>query len=259
MFQRGTFSKSILVWEAFSTFLISIYKITLYVLINQAHIRLMKKNKSDKTPEELCNPLLEAALNHVAFDGWSKRTLSQAEKDVGTVPGIIELAFPGGAIQMIDLHAQHCDIEMVEKAAKVDVNKLKIREKITQLVKLRIETMLPYKEATHRTVSYLALPKNHFTSLRLLYRTVDLIWKTIGDTSTDFNFYTKRITLSSIYTSTFLYWLADESEASRDTWTFLDRRIENVMQFEKIKTKFRKKDINHSKFWRELGKKRYGS
>ena len=228
MFQKGTFSKSILVWEAFSTFLISIYKITLYVLINQAHIRLMKKNKSDKTPEELCDPLLEAALNHVAFDGWSKRTLSQAEKDVGTVPGIIELAFPGGAIQMIDLHAQHCDIEMVEKAAKVDVNKLKIREKITQLVKLRIETMLPYKEATHRTVSYLALPKNHFTSLRLLYRTVDLIWKTIGDTSTDFNFYTKRITLSSIYTSTFLYWLADESEASRDTWTFLDLSLIHI-------------------------------
>ena len=122
MFQKGTFSKSILVWEAFSTFLTSIYKITLYVLINQAHIRLMKKNKSEKTPEELCDPLLEAALNHVAFDGWSKRTLSQAEKDVGTVPGIIELAFPGGAIQMIDLHAQHCDIEMVKKAAKFDVN-----------------------------------------------------------------------------------------------------------------------------------------
>lgn len=236
-----------------------IYKITLYVLINQAHIPSMNKIKSDKTPEELCGPLLEAALNHVAFDGWSKRTLNQAEIDVGTLPGILDLAFPGGAIQMIDLHAQHCDIEMVQKAAKIDMNKLKIREKITKLVKLRIETILPYKEATHRTASYLALPKNHLTSLRILYRTVDLIWKTLGDQSTDFNFYTKRITLSGIYTSTFIYWLADESEDAQDTWNFLDRRIENVMQFEKVKTKVRKKEINLSKVWRELGKKRYGS
>ena len=219
----------------------------------------MSKKKTEKTPDEVRDSLLEAALNHVAFDGWSGRTLSQAAEDVGVRSGIVDLAFPGGAIEMIDLHAQHCDIEMVKKAAKTDIDKLKIREKITQLVKLRIETEFPHKEAAHRTVSFLALPKNHFASLRILYRTVDLMWKTIGDPSTDFNFYTKRMTLSGVYTSTFLFWLGDESEDAQDTWAFLDRRIENVMQFEKVKAKVREKDINLGKIWRELGKRRYGS
>lgn len=219
----------------------------------------MSKKKTEKTPDEARDSLLEAALNHVAFDGWSRRTLSQAAEDVGVESGIVDLAFPDGAIEMIDLHAQHCDIMMVKNAAKADIDKLKIREKITQLVKLRIKTEFSHKEAAHRTISFLALPKNHFASLRILYRTVDLMWKTIGDPSTDFNFYTKRMTLSGVYTSTFLFWLGDESEDAQDTWAFLDRRIENVMQFEKVKAKVREKDIDLSKIWRELGKRRYGS
>ena len=219
----------------------------------------MSKKKNDKTPDEQRDSLLEAALNHVAFDGWSQKTLDQAAEDIGVEPGIVDLAFPGGAMDMIDLHAQHCDIEMVTKAAKIDIDTLKIREKITQLVKLRIETEILHKEAAHRTVSFLALPKNHFASLRILYRTVDFMWKTINDQSTDFNFYTKRMTLSGVYTSTILFWLGDESEDAQDTWEFLDRRIENVMQIEKVKAKVRKKDVNLGKIWRELGKKRYGN
>ena len=160
---------------------------------------------------------------------------------------------------MIDLHAQNCDLEMLAQAAKINIDKLKIREKITQLVKLRIETEVTYKEAAHRTISYLGLPQNHFKSLGFLYRTVDLMWKAISDPSTNFNFYTKRMTLGGVYTSTFLYWLGDESENSEDTWDFLDRRIENVMQIEKLKAKYRNKDFKLPNIWRELGKKRYGS
>ena len=85
------------------------------------------------------------------------------------------------------------------------------------------------------------------------------MWKAISDPSTDFNFYTKRITLSAVYTSTFLIWLGDESENSDQTWEFLDRRIENVMQFEKLKAKCRNKDLNIPDIWRELGKKRFGN
>jgi ubiquinone biosynthesis protein COQ9 len=247
------------VWEAFSSVFAVFATFYLYVLTNQAHILPMSKQKTEKTPDEARDSLLAAALDHVAFDGWSQKSLSQAAEDVGVEPGIVDLAFPDGAVGMIDLHAQHCDIEMVKKASKTNIDKLKIREKITQLVKLRIETEFPYKEAAHRTVSFLALPQNHLASLRILYRTVDLIWKTIGDPSTDFNFYTKRMTLSGVYTSTFLFWLGDESEDAQDTWAFLDRRIENVMQIEKVKAKVRKKDIDLSKIWRELGKRRYGN
>ncbi|MEZ5758312.1 MAG: COQ9 family protein [Emcibacteraceae bacterium] len=219
----------------------------------------MSKKTSDKTPDEYRDSLLEAALDHVAFDGWSEKTLNQAAENIGISSAIVDLAFPDGVIEMIDFYAQKCDIAMVHQAAKIDLNSLKIREKITALVKFRLLSEQPHKEAVRRTVAFLALPGNYYTSLRILYRTVDLIWKTINDTSTDFNFYTKRMTLSAVYSSTFLYWLGDESENNADTWDFLDRRIENVMQIEKLKAKCRSKKPKFPNIWRELGKKRYGS
>lgn len=219
----------------------------------------MSKKKDDKTPDELRDSILYAALEHVPFDGWSDVTLRQAADDICIDEGMVDLAFPGGLIDMIDLYAQHCDVAMLEAAKKIKLDKLKIREKITELVKLRISSESSHKEAAHRTVSYLALPSNHFASLKILYRTVDLMWKAISDPSTDFNFYTKRMTLSAVYTSTFLVWLGDDSENSEQTWAFLERRIENVMQFEKLKAKCRDKDFDISGIWRELGKKRYGN
>jgi ubiquinone biosynthesis protein COQ9 len=219
----------------------------------------MTKKNDDKTPDELRDSLLTAALNHVAFDGWSNATLRQAEKDLNLDKGMVFLSFPGGAIDMIDFLAEKCDQRMIKQSQKFKLEKLKIREKITTLVKLRIEVEHSHKEAVHRTLPYLALPQNHFRSLKMLYRTVDLMWKTISDTSTDFNFYTKRMTLAGVYSSTFLYWISDETEDCIDTWKFLDRRIENVMQIEKAKAKFREKEINFSNIWRTLGRKRYGS
>lgn len=219
---------------------------------------MSKKNK-DKTPEEMRESLLAAALCHVAFDGWGKTTMKRAAEDIGVEAGIVDLAFKRGAIDMIDLHAQHCDMAMLNAAKEIDIDALKIREKITELVKLRIKAEFSHKEALHRTASFLALPKNHFASMRILYRTVDLMWKAISDPSTDFNFYTKRMTLSAVYSSTFLFWMNDDSEYNCDTWDFLDRRIENVMEFEKLKATLKKKDLKLPNIWRELGKKRYGA
>ena len=219
----------------------------------------MTKNNNDKTPDEFRDSLLAAALNHVAFDGWSKATIITAANEVGIDIGMVALAFPDGHIGMINLHAQNCDQVMLDRTKKIKLNSLKIREKITALVKLRIESELPHKEVAHRTISFLAMPNNHFSSLKIMYRTVDLMWKTISDPSTDFNYYTKRMTLAAVYSSTFLYWLNDTSEENIETWNFLDRRIENVMQIEKIKAKCRDTNINLPDIWRKMGKMRYGS
>jgi len=68
-----------------------------------------------------------------------------------------------------------------------------------------------------------------------LYGTADHIWRSIGDRSTDFNFYTKRALLSGIYLPTLLFWLEDQSEDFRDTSAFIDRRIENIMHIQKLR------------------------
>jgi ubiquinone biosynthesis protein COQ9 len=74
---------------------------------------------------------------------------------------------------------------------------------------------------------------------KLIWGTADHIWNALGDTSRDYNWYTKRATLSAVYSSTALYWLGDDSPDHMATWAFLDRRIEDVMQIEKLKAKAR--------------------
>jgi ubiquinone biosynthesis protein COQ9 len=219
----------------------------------------MNKNETDMTPDELRESILQATLPHIAYDGWSDVSFKRAADELKIDKGIIDLAFPNGAIEMIEDYAQQCDLRMLEIIKNPDFHSLKIREKITKLVRTRIEIETDNKEASNRTVPFLALPKNHLQSMKILYRSVDLMWKAISDTSADFNYYTKRMTLSAVYSSTFLFWLGDESEDAEDTWQFLDRRIENVMQFEKFKAKYKNKKPDLADVWRRLGKKRYGS
>ncbi len=216
----------------------------------------MTSPKTD-IPDQLREPLLEAALPHVPFDGWSDKILTTASQDLDLDSGLAKLAFPGGVSDMIDLLSIRQDKKMVEACTDDILKTLKIREKITYLVRSRIEAEQDIREAARSAVTYLALPINSALGLKILYRTVDLMWKTIHDSSTDFNFYTKRLTLSAVYSSTFLYWLNDESEDYQETWDFLDRRITNVMQFEKTKAKIREMTTKIPDFWNNISSLRY--
>ena len=210
-------------------------------------------------PDELRGPLLQAALPHVPFDGWTDKAMASAAEDLDVNPGLAHLAFPGGPGDMIELLAGEQDQKMVAACTEGTLAPLKIREKITLLVRSRIEAEQEIREATRRAATFLALPINSALGLKILYHTVDLMWKTIHDPSTDFNFYTKRMTLSAVYSTTLLYWLNDESAEYAETWAFLDRRIENVMQFEKGKAQMRKLTAKMPDLWRMAGKMKYGA
>ncbi|MFC7048887.1 COQ9 family protein [Emcibacter nanhaiensis] len=216
-----------------------------------------KKIKTD-IPDELRAPLLEAALVHVPFDGWTAATLRQAAADLDIDYGLARLAFPEAPSDMIDALAAHCDAEMSSAAKLLGLDNMKVREKITTLIRLRLEVELPHREAARRALTWLMLPQNQPLAVTLLNRTVDLMWKLAGDTSRDFNYYTKRLTLAGVYSSCFLYWLGDESESQTDTKAFIDRRIEDVMKIEKGKAEIRTWTDRLPDLWRGLGKMRYG-
>jgi len=220
-----------------------------------------KPQKPTDVPDELRAPLLEAALPHVPFDGWTDHILTLAARDLNLDPALARLAFPGGAQDMIDLLAQIHDQKMVAACPEERLRELKVRDKITRLVRARVTAEQEHREAARSAVTYLALPLNSPLGLKILYRTVDLMWKRIGDPSTDFNFYTKRLTLSAVYSATLLYWFNDESEDYAETWAFLDRRISDVMTFEKTKAQANdqigKLKRNLPDFWKGLGRLRY--
>lgn len=187
--------------------------------------------------DALRDRLADAALLHAGFDGWTPETLRAAARDTGASDLDVYRAFPGGVEELLDHHLLMADRRMVEGILALDLDSMKIRERITTAVRLRLEAAQPHKEAVRRGFNHLGLPHRGPRASRALWRTVDLIWRAIGDTSTDFNFYTKRTLLAGVYMSTLLYWLSDNSEDHVDSWAFLDRRIANVMQIEKAKAR----------------------
>lgn len=193
--------------------------------------------------ENLRDRLLEAALPHAAFDGWTEQTLRRAADDAGLAPIDIYRAFPEGAEGLLDHFMTRADEQMVRDVLALDLDEMRIRDKITATVRLRLERAAPHKEAVRRGLSHLGLPHRGPRAMRSLYRTVDLMWRAIGDTSTDFNFYSKRALLAGVYASTLLYWLNDQSEDHSASWAFLDRRIGDVMKIEKAKAQFRKSGV----------------
>ena len=182
--------------------------------------------------------LVTAALPHVAFDGWTAKTLQHAARDLGWDPQRSELVFPGGALEAVAHFSDMADRMMLVDLAALDLIEMGLTKRVAAAIHLRLERWAPERETIRRGLALLALPQNAATSLRLTYDTVDTVWKAAGDRSADFNYYTKRASLAAVYGAVLLYWLEDQSDGFADTWDFLDRRLDDVVRFHKAKARF---------------------
>ena len=149
--------------------------------------------------------------------------------------------FPGGPLDLVEALSDMFDDEMEARLAKAKLGAMKVRARIAKAVKTRLEILKPHKEAARRAAAFLTLPPHAARGAALLYRTVDVMWRAAGDTSTDFNFYTKRAILAGVYSATLMRWFTDESEDESETDAFLARRIDDVMRFEKFKAQIRER------------------
>jgi ubiquinone biosynthesis protein COQ9 len=189
--------------------------------------------------EQLRRRLALAVGENAVFDGWSRQAVDSAAAQLGVDAAQARLAIPKTQAGMIDVYIQEVDHALEAYFTPERLAGLKIREKIRALVWRRLEIMSPAREAVRRALAILAMPQNLPQALRISWRSADTVWRIAGDTSTEFNHYTKRITLGAVYRSTMLVWLDDQSEAWSETAAFLDRRIDNVMRFEKFKAEWR--------------------
>jgi ubiquinone biosynthesis protein COQ9 len=213
---------------------------------------------ADPTPlEQLRRRLALAVGENAVFDGWSRAAVDSAAQQLGVDTAQARLAMPKTQAGMIDVYIQEVDRGLQAYFTPERLASLKIREKIRALVWRRLEIMAPAREAIRRALAILAMPQSVPLALRIGWRTADVMWRIAGDTSTDFNHYTKRMTLGAVYGSTLLVWLDDESEGWTETAAFLDRRIDDVMKIEKVKAEWRGSAERHLSLSRFLGRLRY--
>jgi ubiquinone biosynthesis protein COQ9 len=210
----------------------------------------------EQSPLERIRERIALAVGENAvFDGWTAKAVDSAAAQAGVDQAQARLAFPRTQPAMIDAYIQAVDREMVKRLTPAKLGKMKIREKIRSLVWARLEIMGPARESVRTALAILAMPQSVPLGMRIGWRTVDLMWRAAGDSSTDYNHYTKRLTLGAVYGSTLLAWLDDNSENWAETSAFLDRRIDNVMRFEKWKAQWRSRE--HFSLSRFLGRLRY--
>lgn len=183
--------------------------------------------------------VVAAALPHVVFDGWSDRTLAVAVEDAGVDPGLARLAFPRGGVDLALAWHDAKDAELAADLASADLLGLRFRDRIAYAVMRRLELVAADREAVRRAAALFALPLHAPDGARAIWRTADTIWTALGDDSQDFAWYSKRATLSAVYSSALLYWLGDETPGASATREFVARRIDNVMQVEGVKAKLR--------------------
>jgi ubiquinone biosynthesis protein COQ9 len=211
----------------------------------------------EMTLDELRDALAPLLGSHAAFDGWSPRALEMAAAELGVPAERARIAFPGGAMAMIDAWFDWNDRLMAAAFPVERIEAMKVRDRIGTLVLHRLETMRPHREALRRAIAVLAMPQNALAAGRLAWRSADRIWRVAGDTATDYNHYTKRAILIGVYGSTTLVFLDDESEDMAKTRAFLDRRIGDVMRFEKAKARFVGGSSRRPSLTRFLGRLRY--
>ncbi|MEZ5911660.1 MAG: COQ9 family protein [Paracoccaceae bacterium] len=182
--------------------------------------------------------LLDAALPHVAFDGWGEATFRAACADAGLAPALARAVCPRGAVDLALAYHARGDRAMRARLAASDLSAMRFRDRIATAVRFRLQAAED-REVVRRGSALFALPQNAALGARAIWGTADAIWEALGDSSRDINWYTKRATLSAVYGATLLYWLGDDSEGHQASWDFLDRRIEDVMRFEGAKARWR--------------------
>jgi ubiquinone biosynthesis protein COQ9 len=212
---------------------------------------------TDPTIDEIRVALAPVIGRHAGFDGWSVAAVHAAADEMGVDRDVAMLAFKGEGIDMIDAWVEGVDLELAHRLPLETLNTMKIRDRITALVATRLEIMAPDRESLRRALAIMAMPQNLLRAAKMGWRSADRMWRLAGDTATDLNHYTKRVTLSAVYGSTLSVFVNDDSENFADTRAFLDRRIDNVMQIEKVKYQAKQRKEYAPSLSRFIGRLRY--
>jgi ubiquinone biosynthesis protein COQ9 len=203
----------------------------------------MTDTSADATLTQAKDALIDAALLHVPFDGWSEKTFRAAMAESGVAPGLARALFPRGAVDLALAFHRRGDAAMTERLKAMDLAPMRYSDRVSLAIRTRLEAV-PDKEAVRRGTTLFALPMHAADGARAIWGTADAIWTALGDTSRDINWYSKRATLSGVYAATVLYWLGDDSPGHQATWDFVARRIDDVMRIEKAKAALRSNPLS---------------
>ncbi len=169
------------------------------------------------------------ALEAVPHAGWNMNALREAAVAMGQEAQMADALFADGVRDATRHLTSIFDAQLMTRLKLIDATPLRVRDRITKAVLIRLDLMTRYRDGLTVAMTYWARPLRTIHAAKTLWQSADAIWNWAGDTSTDYNRYTKRALLSGVMASTMLFWLQDRTPQFTATHEFLDRRIENVL------------------------------
>jgi ubiquinone biosynthesis protein COQ9 len=181
---------------------------------------------------------LKELLESVGAWGWTDEAFQEAAQKLGLSPAWAWALFPGGSLDAIACWSHQGDQEMLATLGTLPLCTFKVRKRIFEAVRIRLDLQTPLKGALRETLVFLASPPRSWMGVKLAAQTANAMWWGIGDQSTDYNYYTKRGLLTGVYVSTLVFWVHDHSPNASASWDFLERRIEEVLRIQGAKARF---------------------
>ncbi|KAI5466513.1 COQ9-domain-containing protein [Mariannaea sp. PMI_226] len=173
--------------------------------------------------------ILAAAYKHIPEHGFSQRALGLGARDAGYLD-ISATVVPEGPFSLIKYHL------VSQREALAERNEQLFKEDNTTSVASRVEALtwerlMGNKEVLDRwqeALAIMAQPSNVPASFKELAALSDEIWFLAGDKAVDPSWYTKRASLSMIYSTSELFMTNDRSPDFAETRQFLQRRLGEV-------------------------------
>ena len=206
----------------------------------------MKKKKKqilDKRRIEIINLSKDLIIKH----GWNDLLFKKIHENKIVNIKELDVLFLNGYREMIRFFFDNLNKKLEDKNKNQNFLREPVHKRIRKILISKLEIINKDKPFFKRTFNYLLIPGNYRLLTKLLYKSVDTMWYISKDSSTDFNFYTKRMILVGIYIPVVIHLLNKDNML--ETERKLDNLLFKVSKIPKIKNKFKLLRINIPSFF----------
>ncbi len=190
--------------------------------MNKTENKNINKKKQD---------ILKKVKKIVSIHGWSSDIFLKLQKQKIEKSDLF-YAFQNGYKDLLEYTLQDINVNLENKLKKINLINFPINKRIKKILLLRFELLNEDKEFYKKTFNHLLLPTNNKISKKSLYNSVNTMWYLAGDNSTDFNFYTKRLILSGIYTNALIIFFSKDMKYVEEN---IDNNLKRISKIPKIK------------------------
>ena len=197
---------------------------------------MMKKSQNNYLLKKR-QVVLRFAKEFISEKGLTKNCLENISKKYGLNTDETDLLFPQGNIDLIKFALEQLNNDLEVYCRQIDLIRLPIHKRIRKVLLSKISLMNKDKPFYRTIFLNLLIPKKNFSLSSQLYNSVDQLWFIAGDSSTDFNFYTKRLILSGIYSRVMLFFFNSNNQEELEN--ILDESLKRVSKIPEIKSKLK--------------------